>query len=166
MRLNIFKKNADRIFHMVFFSLAFSLIGYFLPKTYFEFFDNRKYIEIKQPVPTEFNSYKRGEMISMIISRKSIINSNTEYRARLLHINGDVVATQLQSPDCPSNVLINKTNGYEIIRTNTTYIPCNAVPGRNLLQGIFTYEVNGVEKTYTIMSQVFEVTDEKTDRCK
>lgn len=163
---NIIDRHLERAIYMAVFAVAFSVIGYFVPKTYFEFIDKTEYIQIRQPVSTEFTEYKRGDNLGLIINRKSYINTTVTQHAKIVHVNGRTISTQLKDADYPQNLVIEKSDDYIVTKTNTLFVPCDAVPGRNFMQIMFTYKVNGVEKSYTYISEVFEVLDDKSDRCR
>lgn len=156
----------ERLVYMALFSATFSIVGYFVPKIYYQYLDQTEYIHIKQPVSTEVSEYKKGENAGLLISTKSKINVSVEQTAKLIHINGNQVATQLSDADTPDVIVLEKTEDYVIRKTNSLYIPCNALTGTNFFQVNFTYELNGVKKTYSYISDTFRVLDEKSDRCK
>lgn len=156
----------ERLVYMALFSATFSIVGYFVPKIYYQYLDPTEYIHIKQPVSTEVSEYKKGDNAGLILSTRSKINVSVEQTAKLIHINGNQVATQLSDADTPDVIVLEKTNDYVIRKTNSLYIPCNAITGTNFFQVNFTYELNGVKKTYSYISDTFRVSDEKSDRCK
>jgi hypothetical protein len=158
--------NVDRLLYVFLFAITFSVAGYYLPKIYHEFLDKTEYITIKQPVSTEFTEYKRGDSVGLILSRRALVDVAAEQSIKIVHVNGNIIATQLGDRDAPRVVVVEKTNDYVTVKTNTLFIPCNAIPGRNFIQAIFSYEVGGVSKTYTYISDVFTVLEEKAERCE
>ena len=155
----------ERVAYMAIFATAFTVIGYFVPKIYLTYLDKTEHVQIRQPVSTEFQEYKRGEKIGLVLNRKSLINVTVRQSAKIVHINGAMVTTQLGGNDSPKEITMNKSADYEVVQTNSLFVPCDAAPGRNFMQIVFTYSVDGVEKTYTYVSQVFQVLDDKMDRC-
>jgi hypothetical protein len=156
----------ERLVYMALFSATFSIVGYFLPKVYFQYIDKTEYINIKQPVSSEFTEYKVGDNAGLIISTKSKADMAVKQSAKIVHVNGQQVSTQLSDGDTPDTIVLEKTKDYVVRKTNSLYIPCNAIPGTNYFQVIFEYEINGVDKTYSYISNTFQVLDEKSDRCK
>ena len=148
----------ERIAYMMLFAMAFSVIGYFVPKFYYEFLDKTTYFSIEQPVPSEYETYRRGDYISLILTVRSLVDITATQSASLIHVNGDAVAIQLSREESPEIVTVRKTGEVSrVIKTHTIRLPCHALDGRNFIQVVFTYSVNGVEKTYPYVSDIFNI---------
>jgi hypothetical protein len=157
----------ERIAAMSLFAMAFTVVGYFLPIIYTQHLDRTEYIHIEQPVSTQFTEYKRGDNIGLILNHRILTDLLVHQDTKIVHINGDAVSTQLCSTDSPKSMFLSGTNGVRsVIKTNEIYVPCDALVGRNYIQVLFTYNVRGVDKTYTYISDVFEVLDEDSVRCQ
>lgn len=163
---HLIKNHSERLLWMTLFTSLFAILGYFIPKTYFEFIDTRDYIEIKQPVSPEFTTYKRGQRIDLILNRRSFVNAEVTQSAKIVHVNGALVTRQLNDQQSPRRVLVENTRGeWVTIKTSGIYIPCDAIPGRSFVQALLTYEVNGVSRNYNYISSIFEISNEKELSC-
>ena len=164
---NIVDTGLERAVCVSIFAIAFTIVGYFTPLLYTKFVDKKEYISIHQPVSTELAQYKRGDNLGLIIKKNVLMDISAKQVAKIVHVNGTNIATQLSNLYSPKEILLSNTNGtYAVVKTNTVHVPCNAIPGSNFMQVMFTYDVNGIEKTYSYISEVFEVLDEDSEMCQ
>jgi len=164
---NIIDSNLERVAAMALFATTFVVVGYLLPILYTQYLDDTKYVEIAQPVSTEYQEYKRGDNLGLILKRSVLITASAKQTTKIVHVNGETVSTQLGQDDSPRNVLLTATNNETAVtKTNTLYVPCSAIPGSNYMEVLFTYNIRGVEKTYSYISEVFQVLDEDSERCQ
>lgn len=152
---------------MIIMACFFSIVGYYIPKIYLEFLDKKDYIEIRQPVSPEFPSYNRGEKIGLIINRRSFINTVVAQQAKLVHVNGALITRQLDARYVSKDIAIENTKGeWVAIKTDGTYIPCDAIPGRTFIQVVFQYSVDGIAKNYNYVTEVFQVNEKQDPSCQ
>ena len=164
---NIIDSNLERLATIAIFAIMFSVLGYFIPILYLRYFDKTEYVKIHQPVSSELLEYKRGDNLGLILNRKIVLDTIVKQNAKIVHVNGNTITTQLSHDDSPPEIYLSDTKGeFEVTKTNTLFVPCNAVPGRNYIQVFFTYNIKNVEKTYSYISEVFTVLDEDSERCK
>lgn len=157
---HLLEQHSERLVTIMVFAIAFSVIGYYVPRTYFEFFDARDYVEIRQPVSPEFPTYNRGEKIGLIINRRSFINTEVIQTGKIVHVNGALQTKQLDERYYSKKIAIENTKGqWVVIKTDGVRIPCDAAAGSNFIQFVFQYPVNGIPKTYSYITEVFNVTD-------
>lgn len=166
MPLNYLKKEIDRVFYVVFFACAFSVLGYFIPEIYYHHIDRNTYFEIRQPVSVEYEQYRRGDPITFIINRRSDFDMNLTLSSEIVHVNGDFTVHQLEDHESPRYIAAESTDGkYQMFKSSSYTIPCDAMGGRNLIRVVAEYEVRGVPKNYAFLTEIFEVSGENPD-CK
>ena len=161
------KGHWERFLFTLIFATSFSVLGYFVPSIYKNYLDTTEYIEIRQPVPLEKEEYARGENTAFIINRKNLTNARAEISAELIHVNGEEQVLTLQGGDLVKEGVLNSTEGeYRVVIGRNYYVPCEALPGRNFFRVLLNYKIDGVEKGYTYITQVFTVTEDVDPRCK
>lgn len=160
-------KHGERLIFAFVFGACFALIGYFLPAIYKEHLDKTDYIEIRQPAPLEKEVYNKGEQLTLIINRRTFVETQVDFHAEIVRINGDEHSLTLSDKYAATDGIIDDTEGeYKVTVSRNFRVPCEALEGRNFLRVALEYDVEGVEKKYSYITQVFEVTREIDPFCQ
>jgi len=153
--INVFKKRlSNSFFYIVLFSFIFSFVGWFIPRTYFEYFDRTKYYKIYSPVLLDKEKYKSCEIVSVYIRRESIIEVKGDVLIELILI-------QKNNSIDKRTKIIRETNidkGEKLVVIHLP-LPCDNVKGEYYFLGSVTYEINHVNKVEhfnTVKFQIYE----------
>lgn len=138
-------------FSIVFFACLFSLLGYFIPKAYFTWFDKTVYYTIKVPIEVEKEVYKSGDIVTVKIERNALIDTQGISIRELILVNqnGNNEVFKYNT-----NLAINV--GKEIVYVDWL-LPPNIKNGVYFFQGIVSYPVRGITKFTSFCTEKFEV---------
>lgn len=153
----------QRFFYMLLFASIFSIIGYFLPKVYLQYFDKTPYVDVIETVSFDKKVYAPCDTAVAKLKVKLSIDSKTQTSTRLLKI-----LTDKQPPD--NFQIIDSTNSENFVIAQPevqTYfidypIPCNLPDGAYLFRAEIRYWVNGVEKNEPFETALFSIDSKMT----
>lgn len=147
------------VIHTIISSLTFALLamvaGYFIPKTYYQYFDQTAYYQVKNPVPVEKRDYKACDEVDVYIIRKSLIDGQGDSIINLSLVrdgNGtrERVAAEIKS------ISITKGDGKIITHWK---LPCGIDPGEYFFEGTVKYQVRGIDKYTAFNTEFFKVVE-------
>ena len=149
--MKYFNHFRNAIPEMLLFGILFAVIGYAVPRTYYQFFDKTEYYKIKSPIEVEQKAYQPCQNVKVYLVRNSLIDSQgtSIINLSLLKENSrERVSQQVKE--------VSMTKGEGIIITSWQ-LPCNIEPGQYFFEGSVKYKVRDFEK-YTPFNTVnFEV---------
>lgn len=141
--------------HMMLFGALFAIMGFLVPYTYYNYFDNTQYYKVISPVKVEQREYKACEKIDAYIDRESLIDGHGDSIINLTLIRED--ETGIKSDRITSVYReITMTRGKGVVVTHWT-LPCDVRPGKYYYDGVVQYEVRGIKKYTAFTTEVFEV---------
>lgn len=141
----------DSVFHMVFFATLFAVLGYYLPKAYFTWFDQTVYYSIKVPIEVEKEAYKAGDIVTVEIDRTALITT--------------------QGISIRELILVDEKGNKEVFRYNNNLainagseklnvewlLPPNIKDGVYFFQGVVSYPIRGITKFTPFCTEKFTV---------
>ncbi len=141
----------ESIFHIIFFASLFSLLGYYIPKAYFTWFDHTVYYTIKVPIDIEKEIYKSGDIVGVEIERTALFDT--------------------QGISIRELILVDEKGNREIFRYNTNLainagkekmnvdwlLPPNIKNGVYFFQGVVSYPIRGITKFTPFYTEKFTV---------
>jgi len=136
---------------MLLFGILFAVIGYAVPRTYYQFFDKTDYYQIKTPIEVEQVAYKQGQAVKVYLVRNSMIDSQgtSIINLSLLKENSrERVSQQVKE--------VSMTKGEGIIITSWE-LPCDIKPGQYFFEGNIKFKVREFEKYAPFYTVNFEV---------
>lgn len=141
-----FKESA---FHMIFFAILFSMLGYYIPKAYFTWFDHTSYYSIKVPIEVEKEIYKSGDIVSVEVDRTAIFDTQGTSIRELILVgdNGNKEIFRYNT-----NLSIN--SGREKISVDWL-LPPKIKDGIYFFQGVVSYPVRGITKFTPFYTEKF-----------
>lgn len=152
--MNYFKGDQlpSRVLMALLFAGIFSVIAEFIPNVYFRYFDKMAYYSIEQPISVDKKFYNPCEVTRATIKRVSLINTTAS----------SVIDLVLVKADKSEEKIINLNRDMAIIkgeRVLTVHwpLPCDIPEGKYYWQAVMKYNVNGIERTYSYISETFNV---------
>ena len=141
----------ESIFSIVLFATLFSVLGYYIPRAYFTWFDQTVYYTIKVPVEVEKDVYKSGDIVTVRIERSALIDT--------------------QGISIRELILVDEKGNREVFRYNTNLainagkedvtvdwlLPPNIKDGVYFFQGVVSYPVREITKVTPFCTERFEV---------
>lgn len=131
----------------------FSFVGS-LPDIYYRYFDNTQYLTITQPVSIDKKNYAPCEKVVLTTKLTSQVDLNARSLVQLILIKDDGTNSgvgRILQGEVP--ILARK----EHIVSGALQLPCDLSTGRYYWQGTATYSIRGYEKTYSFISDTFNV---------
>lgn len=144
------KKVHSKAPHMLFFSLLFMIIGWFVHFAYFNFLDNTVYFKYNS-VATNKEEYELCEQISLEFDRNSLINTDGHLIVQLYEKDDHRIVHQREAFD------ISIFQGERQYSDKTFYLPCNLCPSTYYYEGLLTFDVKGVKKVVTFTTNDFTI---------
>lgn len=141
----------ESIFHIIFLAALFSILGFYVPRAYFTWFDQTVYYSIKVPVEVEMETYKSGDIISVEIERNALVDT--------------------QGISIRELILVDSNGNHEVFRYNTNLainagqekvkidwlLPPNIKDGVYFFQGVVKYPVRDITKFTSFYTEKFTV---------
>lgn len=141
----------DSIFSIVLFAALFSVLGYYIPRAYYTWFDQTVYYSIEVPIQVEKEVYKSGDIVTVQIKRSALIFTQgiSIRELTLVDQNGNHEVFTYNT-----NLAINE--GSEIV-TADWLLPPNIKNGVYFFQGVVSYPVRGITKFTPFCTEKFTV---------
>lgn len=142
----------EKIFHVVFFALAFVVIGKLLPDIYYHYLDQTQYYSIDIPVRVDKTVYHPCDTLIMDVSRNSLVDTDATSYLELVLVR-----------DSGANIEVSKFTRQIVLSKGQQEIgvplpiDCNLTPGTYFYQGIVGFTVNGVDKHTPFNTDSFQV---------
>lgn len=148
---NFFPKIRSQIIYMVFFSLAFVLMGKFIPEIYFTYFDTHEYYSMELPVKVDKPEYLPGEDVKLKIKRTSDVDMDAFSIVELILIDQD---TKTEAYRVRRDLSVNK--GYDEFSIVFT-LPDKLQDGKYFYQGTVNFDYRGIQKHFNFYTNTFLV---------
>jgi len=147
------KQVKDKFPYMIFFSLLFMILGWFIPYMYYKYIDKRIYFYYYS-VNTTRQEYKLCDIATIHIYRYSEINSHGTISLQLLEKDDHRIVHQHISFEVPI------TSGSKEFDDSTFRLPCDGLkPGIYFYEGSLKYYVSGVPRTANFITNYFNITN-------
>lgn len=140
--------------HVILFGLVAAIAGYFIPHTYYQFFDNTQYYIVHNPVMIEEDVTEACGKVDAYINRTSLIDAQGDSVINLSLIREDKDGVSDRVTSLTRRISITKGSGVVITHWN---IPCDVAPGDYYFDGVVQYDVRGITKYTPFVSEIFEV---------
>lgn len=152
----------NRFLYALIFAGLFSMVGYFVPKIYLQYFDTKNYITFTQPVTFNRKIVHKCDTVIATTRVKSLVSSKTELQTKIVRIYKDgSLKGVFQYPKSDSFTVTTGEEGK--LYTIPIRLPCDKVnfePGVYIFEAVLFYRVGGVEKTYDIVSDQLTIVSE------
>lgn len=143
----------DYIVHMAIFAAAFSIIGYYAPKIYMNYFDKTEYYKVKLPVKTEHKIYHACDFVDVYFEREALIPIKGASVIALTLINEKGFRERVHSEE---RQMVAEP-GKSTVITHWS-IPCDIKHyGKYFYEGVLMYPIDGTTRTYHFYTDKFEV---------
>ena len=158
--MKIVKRLLETIPHVILFGALFSFMGYVIPYSYYNFFDNTHYYKILSPVEVEQKEYHFCDSINAYINRESLVDGHGNSIINLTLIREDETGLKKDRIESVSRqISIEKGNGVVITHWK---LPCEVdnnlvATGKYYYDGVVQYEVRGIKKYEPFTTEVFEI---------
>lgn len=162
--MNIIKSIAHTIPNMIIFGALFAIMGFLIPYTYYNYFDNTHYYKILSPVEVEQKEYHFCEKIDAHINRESLIDGHGNSIINLTLIREDESGRKEDRIKSTSRQISIK-KGFGVVITHWS-LPCDldnksVETGKYYYNGVVEYEVRGIKKYEPFETEVFEIYADK-----
>lgn len=138
---NKFIRTIDYLLHIVIFSAAFMVIGYYLPKIYIQYFDKRVYYEITNPITVEKKVNNKCEFIDAYINRRALVPIKGSSVRQLTLIRVDGKYQRIANFETPVQADIGETT--MIVHW---LLPCDIPIGTYFFEGTLEYKVYDITR--------------------
>lgn len=141
----------ESLFSMIFFAALFSVLGYYIPRAYYSWFDQTIYYSIETPIQVEKEVYKPGDIVTVNIIRKAVLDTQgiSIRELNLVDEKGNIEVFTYNT-----NLAINA--GKENIKVDWL-LPPNLKDGVYFFQGIVSYPIRGITKYTPFCTERFTV---------
>lgn len=141
----------DSLFSIVLFATLFAVLGYYIPRAYFSWFDRTVYYTIKVPIEVEKDIYKSGDTVTVSIERSALIDTQGISIRELILVdeNGNKEVFRYNT-----NLAINA--GKENITVDWV-LPLNIKDGVYFFQGVVSYPIRGITKFTPFCTERFTI---------
>lgn len=133
---------------IIIFCFIFVFLGRYVPSTYYKYFDNTEYYQVKKQYVVETEVHP-CDSITLVTERTSLANFEGVLKRNLWSIR---TGKMVWNKTTTIIVGVNETNTSIIIN-----LPCDLEPGKYIFESSLTYEIKGVEKVYAYQSIPFEI---------
>jgi len=147
----------ERLLFSALFAMAFSVIGYYVPKTYLTYFDKTDYYKIYSPVAVNQSvPHYPCDPVEVSFTKESLIDGKgkVEIALNLYKVDNSNNKNRVDYQERS----IPLTKGEAVITTQWN-IACNRTPGQYFFEGVLTYTLNGVEKNHSFYSEKFNIVE-------
>jgi hypothetical protein len=149
-QINDFVKNIKNAFwYIVVSSTMFILVGYYLPKIYFDYFDMTDYYSVSVPIEVDKNLYTPCEKVVWTMHRKALVDIDAMATTELILMKGNEEVYRNQVP------LVLEKGEYNVKTSQT--LPCVLTSGDYFYRGIVSYRINGSLKRFSYFTNPFIV---------
>lgn len=139
----------QQAFYIVFFAVAFAVIGYTVPRIYLQYFDKTIYYSLELPIKVDKKVYKPCEFLQASADRISLVNTMGTSIRELVLIKDDRKVFE-------KSVDIAIPKGQKKVSV-TWQLPCDTEEGTYFWRGGIEYTVQGIYKYFIFYTEEFEV---------
>lgn len=132
----------------------FSVVGYYAPRAYLQYYDDTHYIDVPQLVTFDRKVYSAGETQRAKLTLKINVDSDIVLKSRLMLILLDNQFEVVKQSEVESFVVAKDEPQTFLLDAP---LPCDLVDGNYLYRGEVVYVVRGVEKRTVFDTDVFTV---------
>ena len=144
-----------RFSYAVLFAIAFTIIGWAIPETYYRYVDNRNYLIVDSPISVDKNYYKPCENVILTTSLTALVDMDAVLLNQLVLVDEAGVQHQIPSSLIELQAPIRKSDAHVV--SHHFRLPCDLIDGRYYWKGTFTYFVRDSRKVTSFISQTFNV---------
>jgi hypothetical protein len=145
----------ERLMFAAVFGMAFSVMGYYLPKTYLTYIDKTDYYKVYSPVAVNQSlPHYPCDPVEVSFTKESLINGKGTVEIALNLYKVDKVNNKNRVGYQQRTVPL--TKGESVVTTNWD-VSCTSTPGQYYFEGVLTYMLNGVEKSHSFYSEKFNI---------
>lgn len=144
-----------RIVHAFVGFAVFVIIGYLIPKTYYQYFDHRQYLTVVQPVTYNKKEFAPGEKAVAVISYRAMIDMKVQIRTKTYKVEEDGFRLIKESPPAgkpPTETFVARTGPLGSKQVTEAIVPKDFGEGTYFYEAFVTYKVHGVEHSYSFVS--------------
>lgn len=144
----------DRTIMAILFTILFFVAGYYGPKIYYQYLSQKNYISFNNPITFNKKIFTACETMTSIVKWHSSVVSNVYAQTRLLRVDTKVF-TEIKTYQSKTFTGVTPEDGvlYRIMFT----LPCNIQPGFYVFDGVYSYHVKGVRRTYSFVTTQIEI---------
>lgn len=139
------------MYWMLFFTMFFVVIGYYVPRLWLEYIDPREYFKMELPLAVDGTEHKPCDAVKFLSKRTAetdlYIHIHTDF-SRSADMGLETVYSEDRTRTVPK--------GEGVVITSYS-LPCDIPEGTYLIKGTVSYEVQGVKRYYYFISDTFEV---------
>lgn len=148
-----FRRMKDQAFYMIFFAAMFSIIGYYVPRIYAQYFDRTVYFSFQNPLAIDKAKYTPCERITMFIKRQALLTVPAVSVKNLYLVKDEGNVRRVDS--FKTHIIIFKEDSNPKSSWN---LPCNVEPGLYYYQGLISFENQyGFKKTAEFHTKRFNI---------
>jgi hypothetical protein len=127
----------------------FILVGYYLPKIYFDYFDMTDYYSVSVPIKVNKNLYTPCEKVTWTMRRKALVDIDAMATTELILMKGNEEVYRNQTS------LVLEKGEYDV--TTSQVLPCLLINGDYFYRGIVSYRINSTLKRFSYYTDPFRV---------
>src|SRR3990172_10155025 len=146
-----------RFLYALVFAFMFSVIGWAIPNIYYQYVDGTVYYTVEQPISVDKTVYKPCKETILITKRNALIDTIAVFSTDLTLVGED--GSEFKVPDGHLNTEASVRKGEVVVKV-AYKLPCELADGRYFWQSTMNYSVRGVQKIYTYITEVFEVSQD------
>jgi len=152
---NYSKHLPQRILLSMVFAIAFAVVGKFIPEIYFRYFDRTVYYFIEQPISVDKTVYKPCEITRVTINSVALVDITGWSVVDLVLIRADNKLEKVAAIQRVSAI----PKGERTLIVDWP-LPCDISDGIYYWQAVIKYDVRGIQKTYSYLTDTFMVISE------
>lgn len=144
----------DTLLHMAMGAAIFSLLGFYVPKIYFTYFDNQVYYKINNPITVEQKTNIQCSYIDAYIHREALIDIKGSSTKQLTLIRVDKAGLRERIASYYTDIQAEAGESTVIAHWK---LPCDIPNGTYIFEGVAEYMVRDIRKTTRFYTERFEV---------
>lgn len=130
--------------------------GYVFPYIYYQYIDNRQYIEYTAPISFDKDEYKSCDTQIATTRLKILIDTPITIKSRLYLMT--TANNQFEVVKEYRFDTFFARQDVEQVHNASAILPCNLKEGTYFYRGVSTYSIKGVEKNVSFESKPFRIT--------
>lgn len=152
---NIKENIFERLLFAALFGMSFSVMGFYIPRTYLTYIDKTDYYKIYSPVAVNQSvPHYPCDPVEVSFTKESLIDGKGSVDIALNLYKVDKANNKIRVAYQERTVPL--TKGTQLI-TTTWDLSCERLPGEYFFEGVLNYQLNGVEKHHSFYSEKFNV---------
>lgn len=159
---NFQREAGSRVGHAIFFGLLFLILGYFIPKFYYQYLDTKQYITV-DIVTYNKKVYKPCESVTTRTQYYSDISAPVTFHYRVYWVHNDKT-TIVPKSERTIQTFINQTDRNGVVITGVSKVPCDYKPGVYYAEGVLEYEVKEHKRSSPYRGALVTVEEQPTEQ--